>query len=315
MKKTSRITTPPTENMVKCWVIERYGDDFEPKFLDELIYKYLLTINNHNEYSKKRTIKYISENIFNLERIYRKQELSYWIKRGWNEKTAAYKRIIRNKEWYINMYGEIDGLLMYNKKNDNISNNCGHTLEKYIKRYGENEGKFKYDNYKRTCARNLTFFITKYGEIEGKIKYKNFKKHIGKASKQSLLVFKPLVDWLINYVDINDIYYGDNNSREFFIVKDGKTYLYDFTIKKLNIIIEFNGVKFHVNESWSDRIKENWVHPFKKINYFDAIENDKFKNKLAREFGFTTLTIWSDTPIEENINICKNFIKSYINEE
>ena len=148
--------------------------------------------------------------------------------------------------------------------------------------------------------------------IQVKKKYKEFKKHIGKASKESMLVFKPLIEWLKGFIDENEIYYGDGKSREFFIVKDSKTYLYDFTIKKYKLIIEYNGVKFHVNEKWPEEIKQNWKHPFKELNYQDCIENDKFKDNLAIENGFKVLRIWSDSPIEENIDICKKFIEDEI---
>jgi very-short-patch-repair endonuclease/ribosomal protein S24E len=313
--KTShnKITTPPSNENVKSWIIEHYGDDFEPIFLHELVMKFHESTKYHTEYSKKKTLKYISENIFKLDRIYRKQEAMYWIKRGWDDQIAEHKRIIRNKKWYIDTYGKVEGLLKYNKKNNNISNNCGHTLDKYIDRYGHVDGPIKYDEYKKGCARNLEFFIKKYGDIVGKKKFKDFKKHIGKASKESMLIFKPLVEWLINYINKSEIYYGENDSREFFIVKNSKTYLYDFTIKSLKLIIEFNGVKFHVNENWSDDVKNKWKHPFKNMSYLDSIENDKFKIHLAKDSGFDVLVIWSDIPVEENIEICKNFITNKLN--
>lgn len=312
MNRYNKITTPPSKEQLKNWLKEKYGDDFEPKFLENLVTKYIESINNHTEYSKKKSVKYISENFFKLDRIYRKQEKLYWLKRGWDEKTSEIKRVVRNKKWYIENYGQTDGLIKYEQKNTNISNNCGHTLEKYIKRYGKDDGFLKYEEYKKNCARNLDFFIKKYGPTIGAKKYKDFKKHIGKASKESMLVFKPLVNWLIQYVDINEIYYGDDKSREFFIVKENKTYLYDFTIKKHKIIIEFNGVRFHVNENWSDDVKLTWKHPFNNMSYLESIEYDKFKDNLAIENGFKILRIWSDTPVEQNIEICKKFIENEI---
>ena len=313
MKNTyGKILIPPTKENVGKWLNERFGNDFEPNYFNSIIEEYFSSINTHTEYSKKLTVKYISEKIIKFDRIYRKQETLYWIKRGWNNIDAETKRIVRNKQWYIDTYGPLDGLEKFNNKNAKISDNSGHTLEKYIIRYGEELGSVKYDEYKKTCARNLEFFVKKYGENDGKNRYKEFKKHIGKASKESLLVFNPLIDWLTNHIDINEIYYGDKNSREFFIVKNSKTYLFDFTIKSLKLIIEFNGVKFHVNENWSDEIKKIWIHPFKKMTYLEAIKNDQFKKKLAEENGFKVLTIWSNIPVEENIEICKQFIENEI---
>lgn len=314
MKTHNKILIPPKKEDVKNWIIEKYGDDFEPRLLNDLVTKYLESVTEHTEYSKKRTIKYISDNFFKLERIYRKQETLYWIKRGWDTQIAEYKRINRNKQWYIDKYGSIIGLLKYEEKNSKISNNCGHTLEKYITRYGKIEGLVKYDDYKKGCARNLEFFIKKYGEDNGLKKYKIFKKHIGKASHESLLVFTPLVEWLSSIIDNKEIYYGNIGSREYFLVNNGKTYLYDLTIKSLGLIVEFNGVKFHVNENWSTEEKNNWKHPFNSSTYEDAIKNDKFKKELAENNGFEIFVIWSDTPVEENIEICKKIILNKINE-
>jgi len=311
-KTYGKILVPPTRENVKKWIVEKFGDDFEPKYLESIIDEYLKSVNTHSEYAKKLMIKYISKNIFILDRIYRKQELLYWIKRGWDQKTAENKRVVRDKNWYIKTYGDELGVKKFNDKNTNIANNCGHTLDKYIDRYGSVIGPIKYDDYKKGCARNLEFFIKKYGEKEGKIKFKEFKKHIGKASKESMLVFKPIINWLSNLVDVKEIYYGDDNSREFFIVKNSKVYLYDFTIKSLNLIIEFNGFKFHANELATIEEQKIWKHPFNKITFQESIEYDKFKNNLAIENGFKVLTIWSNIPVEENIKICKQFIENEI---
>ena len=72
----NKITVPPSKEQLKKWLTEKYGDDFEPNFLDNLVIKYIESTKNHSEYSKKKSIKYISENFFKLDRIYRKQEKS-----------------------------------------------------------------------------------------------------------------------------------------------------------------------------------------------------------------------------------------------
>ncbi len=314
MEPHNKILTPPNKEKLKNWIIEKYGDDFEPDYLNKIVDNFSESTLKHKEYSKKKSLLYIGKHIIKLDRIYRKQESLYWIKRGWDIKIAEEKRVIRNKDWYIRKYGVDEGIIKYNDKNVNISNNCGHTLEKYIARYGNIEGVVKYDDYKKGCARNLEFFVKKYGEDNGLKKYKIFKKHIGKASHESLLVFTPLIEWLSNIIDNKEIYYGNIGSREYFLVDNGKTYLYDLTIKLLKLIIEFNGVKFHVNENWSLEEKKKWKHPFNSLTYEDAIKNDKFKKELAENNGFSVLTIWSDTPVEENIELCKIFINDKINE-
>ena len=56
--------------------------------------------------------------------------------------------------------------------------------------------------------------------------------------------------------------YGKN--KEYFINNGVNIYLYDFTIRNLKIIIEFNGVTFHANPEWDDTKLLEWSNPFNK---------------------------------------------------
>lgn len=282
MGSRKKIITPPTEEQLKSWLIEYYGDNFEPSKLQSIIKQYLGSVNEHTMYSKKKSISYISKNIFVFDRLYRKQEKQYWILRGWNDIEAENKRIVRNQNWYIDTYGEVEGLERYKLKCENISKNSGHSLEKFIQRYGETDGERRYIEYK---------------------------KHTSKASKESLLVFNKVLKHFENIIYKSDIYYGVKNSREYFISTSDAYYLFDFTIRSLKLIIEFNGVKFHINPEWSDEVKQKWKHPFdKNKTYEEILEYDIQKYKVAKDQGFDLLVIWSDTPIEENVEKCINFI-------
>jgi very-short-patch-repair endonuclease len=86
------------------------------------------------------------------------------------------------------------------------------------------------------------------------------------------------------------LYYA-RNPHEYVLNKDGKKYCYDFTIKDLNLIVEYNGTKFHpksendpefapIFES-QDAVNEIW-------------ERDQFKINLAKENGFDVMIVWSD---------------------
>jgi very-short-patch-repair endonuclease len=365
-----RLAPKPTKSDLESWMKQKYGDDFEPKFLENIIKQYLNTIDEHNEYSKRRSIKYISQNIFKLDRIYRKQETQYWITRGWDSDTSEKKRVVRDKNWYISTYGEVEGLKKLREKNKRISENSGHSLDKYIKKYGDERGRVEWDIYRSKCVRNQDFFIGKYGEELGKIKYSEFKeksmlagytfeycvnkygyhegtekyqnylskikpnihnfirkygeelgveKHkqfkesstvrIGKASKESLLVFKPLMLWLEQLIDISNIYIGYGKNKEYFINNGVNIYLYDFTIRNLKIIIEFNGVTFHANPEWDDTKLLEWSNPFNKEQTSQQnISNFDDKIKTAESNGFKVLTIWSDLDVDTNLEKCKEFI-------
>jgi len=110
------------------------------------------------------------------------------------------------------------------------------------------------------------------------------------------------------------LFVGIPDSKEYYI-GSGRSfyYLYDFTIPKFNVIIEYN------NERWHPR-------PYmynEDLNYININGNnanylykrDIDKNKEAKKRGFNILEIWSDINIEENIEKCKNFIKENIDNE
>jgi len=279
----NKIITPPKKEFVRSWLEEKYTN-FEPNFLDELIDRFFKTIDTHTEYSKKKSIKYIQDNLLKWSRIYRKQELSYWTNRGWSEDKSNDKRVVRNKDWYIKEYGEEGGLKLYNERCKNISKNCGHSLEKYISRYGEEEGKLKWDKYKINYMNSI-------------------------ASKESLLVFDVITDWLISLgLDKNDIYVGKRGSKEYFLNNNGSFYLYDFTIRSERLIIEYNGVNWHANPNWSNEVLVEWKHPFSDETYEENINNYNKKIDTACNNGFKVLTLWSDVSLEENLKISKDFI-------
>ena len=51
---SARINIPPKRDSVKNWLTQKYGNDFEPKYLENIIDDYFKTINTHKEYSKKK---------------------------------------------------------------------------------------------------------------------------------------------------------------------------------------------------------------------------------------------------------------------
>lgn len=56
-----------------------------------------------------------------------------------------------------------------------------HTLENYIKKYGEEEGKNKFENRKENIkkSKNVEYYIKKFGEIKGKNIFRNIQKSKG----------------------------------------------------------------------------------------------------------------------------------------
>ena len=172
----------------------------------------------------------------------------------------------------------------------------------------------KRETLKKTLELNPKLLIEKWH-----IKHKKFVSEIGydprlhlfgKASKESLKVFKPLIEWCLNIgIKYDDIYIGIDDKSEYFL-KDDNIYFYDFTIKNKKIIIEYNGVAFHARPEELD--KNEWFNPFTKESASDNIKKNLIKKKVAIDNGFDILEIWSDECYLNNIEICKKFISDRI---
>jgi very-short-patch-repair endonuclease len=199
---------------------------------------------------------------------------------------------------------------------------------------------------------DLDYFVNKYGSKNAEIEMLKFKKNkdtssyewalskadgdyklankiyydrcdtkavcLGKASKESLEIFIPIRNWLLNQgFEKDDILFGVSESKEICIYnkENKKRYYYDFCIKSLKLIIEYNGETFHPNYNKYnlEYLKDNWSHPYnKEMNTLDIIKNDKIKIKNAISNGYDIHIIWS-SDIDKIENI-KRIIKNKINE-
>lgn len=253
------------------------------------------------------------------------RQLDYWICRGhlktdaiknvsmvqsfngknaWKDREKMLKTCKRRTEYWINIgYSDDEA----RKKVSEFQTTF--TLEKCIQKYGKEKGTKKYNDRQKRWQQTLWFNNTKKD-----VYAKALNGTIGNASKESLTIFLPLIEKLINnniISNINDIYIGIPNNKEYFLwSKTNKQfYLYDFTIKTLQIIIEYNGLAFHVkseNDSNSKLIFE------KDVKTVFQKQNNKIK--CAIENGFNILILWSDVDAKKNIDIAYNFILEIFNE-
>lgn len=253
---------------------------------------------------------------------------------------------------YINKYGEKLGKFKWDEyisKKDSTSfkwalnkSNGDYKLAKklYNKRIKELSIKF-----------NLDYFIDKYGPKKAESEMLKFKKSkdtssyewalnkadgdykladkiyyercesksvsIGKASKESLEIFIPIRDWLLSKgFKKDDILFGISGSKEICIYNKEikKRFYYDFCIKSLKLIIEYNGETFHPNYNKYnlEYLKDNWSHPYnKEMSPYEAVKNDKVKIKNAISNGYDIHIIWSSD--FDKIENTKKIIKNKIN--
>ena len=210
------------------------------------------------------------------------------------------------KNW-IRLHGKKEGEAMWNKfcKNNSFQN----TLDGFKDRYGEFEGEQRYLKACKSKAMTESKFIELYGDTIGKIKYKEMVEKRAKmgqwdnASKESLKFFLPIYKILKRKFGISkgDVFIGTKNSKEYFLL-DGKTIrFYDFTVPKLNLIIEYHGSTWHPNKiKLTDSEWKEWTSPFSKVSADEKYNDDQYKKKLAITNGYKYFEVW-DTDDKKEI--------------
>lgn len=183
-------------------------------------------------------------------------------------------------------------------------------------------------------ARGLSHYERKYGKEEGFHKWKDRQQRwfgslkeaetadpsirvrrtvrCGQASKQSMSVFNPLIDWCEEH-GLHDIYVGYGDRTEWFLwSQEGDLFWYDFTIPSIKVIIEFHGSKFHPNPARLDETNwREWKCLYSLLSADDKHLYDDTKAKVASQQGFDVLIVWDDDPLEDSIRVAKDFILSH----
>lgn len=238
----------------------------------------------------------------------------YWIEKGLTEdealdkvkkiqssnakrrKKSSYENMKNKLKWSKNYwiskgYSYEQSILL--SKENFISNN---TLEYYIEKYGKDGEKLWNE---RKQKRKSTWENGKENHRSG-----------GYVSKASLKFFIPIYK-KIRKLGINrkDIYFGINGSKEFFIRHKGNQNagrFFDFSIPKLNIVIEYNGTY------WHPKTKDTWKNSF--ISYDDAIVVEIEKEKLCESGGYTLIKVWDDDSLDLKQKEIVDLVRERLNE-
>ena len=90
--------------------------------------------------------------------------------------------------------------------------------------------------------------------------------------------------------------------NEYNVYKKARMFFYDFFVSDINLIIEYNGVRFHDDIDYDSTID-------KKEEYLYTIEYNKdfYKKWLAEKRGYTVLILRS-WKIKEDLNKMFNFL-------
>lgn len=261
-----------------------------------------------------------------IDKIKKSNSLERYINQyGYDEGNSIFKTISDKKDSMSFNY-----LLSKNNNNyektkfeyDRRLKSVSINLDGFINRYGKIEGLKKYDENiikRKETSRKYFDCLTpeqrkeKYAITPEKIGYKRYEEWLEKimvpltrASKESELLFREVIS-KFDYND-NDIYIGIDDKKEYFIKDDKKIFFYDFTIKSLKIIIEYNGIAWHPKfESM------NYFKPIgTKLSAIELYNKQQYKINLAEQKGFKVLEVWSDD--FNKLEKCLNFIKNNRND-
>ena len=190
------------------------------------------------------------------------------------------------KNNFIKRHGEEKGLEKWNNyvKNQSYTKSSQY----YIDKFGEEKGLKIFSQICKSKAITLNKFINKYGIEEGFEKYINLiSKRTNYYSKIASNLFDK-IDSAIKNLNLN-IFYAPK-CTEYHIIHNGKTYFYDFVIPELKYCIEFNGDTFHANPKFfksSDK-----PNPFINHTALEIWENDKIKYNILKSKGFSIDFVW-----------------------
>lgn len=259
-------------------------------------------------------------------RSQRKFNIEYWIERGLTKDEAILKikdiqkeNSAKRKKYHGVTWNQFE----YWMKKEKITEEEAKKkvselqktfdLEKIIKRYGKIEGTIRYENMCKNLSnsQSLNGFINRYGIDEGNKKYiETIIKRCSNTytSKESLILFKKIYKKIRKYLQRNEIYWGISGSKEYFLYnKDSKkVFFYDFTIPRLKIIIEYHGKRYHPNPKWDQEKWNKWN--FMGLNAKEKRDIDVYKNKVAENYGFEVIEIFSDEVNESTIELIINKI-------
>jgi len=173
------------------------------------------------------------------------------------------------------------------------------SLELCIEKYGEEKGKKRFEERQKKWKIALD---SKTDEEKERIKRSQFSR-LQKYSSASFLFFNSVTEFLnLEY----DLYFGKNE----YLIYDKKLkrcFFFDFVIPELKLCIEYNGLTFHPHPDLNEDQKNKWIEPFSKMNYYEKLDFDIYKNDLIQNKGFELLIIWENDIHKKQKAI--NFIK------
>lgn len=200
-----------------------------------------------------------------------------------------------------------------------------HNCPEYWVKRGSTEEEAVELAYKRASINSLQARQEKYGEADGIASYNATRLKMASSwstrsmagrnfasSEQADHLFSRLYKFIRRLGYSRDDVQCNLNRGELFIRSENGIYFYDFVLRPLKLIIEFNGEHVHPNPDMSVGDWCAWRHAFNKKSADVVASQDKIKLSAAEDLGYNTMVVWSKDPA--NYEIAINFIKEKHNE-
>lgn len=224
---------------------------------------------------------------------------------------AEAKEFHRNRactiENFISRYGEEEGKKRWKSYCDQEAYS-GNKLEYFIEKYGENKGR---QVYLDVCDKKMITkenFIRKYGEEEGLIRWNN-----NITFRSFSFISQELFEKLDNsdaVLKSNSKYSAKNRELRIIINNSEVTRNYYADYAFFNKIIEFNGDVWHANPK---KYKSTDFVPIKEMRAEEIWDYDKKKIERIENLGYKVKVVWEsdykDNP-EKVIKECHEFLRS-----
>lgn len=288
-------------------IFERYGKD-------KTIYSITLETfikNNGEEKGRKMWEEYLKE------RHHRGSLQWYYHKYGEQEGAKLYKTRCESfngrftLSWFCNKYGDKLGEEKWNEYRHTQSE-C-RKLDKYIKRFGIEEGTKRYHEINKKKSSTADNFVRVYGEEIGMKRWNEYcnKKKEYKQSSTALKFF----DAISALLQGRKHYYFSHPQEYGVMIQDDKSYCkLDFYCFDTNKVIEFYGDYWHANPAIYKENELVFYPDNKSIEAKHIWEKDQQRiEKIRKQLHCDVLIIWQkdfvDNP-EQTIERAVQFLKN-----
>lgn len=202
----------------------------------------------------------------------------YWIKKGLTDIEAKAKiasRIHNTKEFWISRGFNIDQAIELAKTSADTN-----SLHAKITKYGLDIG---IEKYRQTCS----LMSKNHNHASSST---SLRRSSNAANKFFVQVYK----WCRRNGYTRDDIYWEPNRGEFWLRDESKIYFYDFVIKPLKLIIEYNGEHVHPNTNvLSAEQLQEWKHAYSEESADEVLARELKKESTAKENGYTIIHVWS----------------------